>query len=434
MSSQVRGGGALSDHYAVERGVKQGSVLFPALFLLVMDPLLTQLQRSGLGLSINNFYTGGFLHADDIRSLATSSDSLKLQVSLVNNFARENFLKLNIQKCEIIQFSNSSTCGGAPQCAVDGSVLPVRTEAKCLGYWWGRHLTVNKSVEENIKKARRSFFHYGALGAFQGDLNPLSTVSVLETCVMPVLLYGSENWILTERCLDQLDSFLGEMAKRALKWPKHFSNTAALMALGMETARSKILIRKLGFLRRQLLEDATGIGALAVRSMLDDPNSLCVVQECRDLEVVYGTEYTSKILNCADEVNVGDLKKEIRGRDREIQMERCTVKAPLIAEVVERGGSWPSLWDAALHLGSRHTTGFQSLSRILAHHGHGANSCPLCDDQFSDTYLIDHILEVHAETLGISSPLSTDELLTQIVDRNITFVYKFRKVYVNLLQ
>ena len=52
-------------------------------------------------------------------------------------------------------------------------------------------------MEENIKKERRSFFHYGALGDFQGDLNPLSTGSVLETCVMPVLMYGSENWILT---------------------------------------------------------------------------------------------------------------------------------------------------------------------------------------------------------------------------------------------
>ena len=97
--------------------------------------------------------------------------------------------------------------------------------------------------------------------------------------------------------------------------------------------------------------------------------------------------YTSKILNCVYEVNVGELKKEIRGRDREfvVQIERCTVKAPLIAEVVKQGGSWPSVWDAALHLGSQHTTGFQSLSRILAHHGHGANPCPLCNDQFSDT-------------------------------------------------
>ena len=89
-------------------------------------------------------------------------------------------------------------------------------------------------MEENIKKVKRSFFHYGALGAFQGDLNPLSTGSVVETCVMPVLMYGSENWILTERCIDLPVSFLGEIAKRALKWPKHFSNSAALLTTWLE--------------------------------------------------------------------------------------------------------------------------------------------------------------------------------------------------------
>ena len=73
-----------------------------------------------------------------------------------------------------------------------------------------------------------------ALGTFQGGLNPLSTGSIIQTCVMPVLMYGSENWLLT---INQLDSFLGEMAKRALKWPRHFSNTAALVTIGMESIR-----------------------------------------------------------------------------------------------------------------------------------------------------------------------------------------------------
>ena len=45
---RVRLGGKLSQEFHVQRGVKQGSVLSPALFLLVMDPLLRQLQASGL--------------------------------------------------------------------------------------------------------------------------------------------------------------------------------------------------------------------------------------------------------------------------------------------------------------------------------------------------------------------------------------------------
>ena len=48
--------------------------------------------------------------------------------------------------------------------------------------------------------------------AFQGDISPLSSKEVIETWVMPVLLYGSEIWILTENLLQSLESFQGELA------------------------------------------------------------------------------------------------------------------------------------------------------------------------------------------------------------------------------
>ena len=52
------------------------------------------------------------------------------------------------------------------------------------------------------------------------------------------------------------------------------------------------MARKLGFLHGKLAEDAEGVGALAMRSMIDDANSLCLVEECRDLEEFYGTSFT----------------------------------------------------------------------------------------------------------------------------------------------
>ena len=70
---------------------------------------------------------------------------------------------------------------------------------------------------------------------------------------------------------------------------------------------------KLRFLKRQLAEGAVGVAAVAMRSLLDDPNSLCLVGECRELEEHFGTNYTrmlayhdhgSKLCPLCDEINL----------------------------------------------------------------------------------------------------------------------------------
>jgi len=63
------------------------------LFLIVMDPVLQQLEKSALGSSINNLYVGGYLYAEDIWTSANSLDNLGTQLSLVLRFAK-NIMKL----------------------------------------------------------------------------------------------------------------------------------------------------------------------------------------------------------------------------------------------------------------------------------------------------------------------------------------------------
>ena len=79
----------------------------------------------------------------------------------------------------------------------------------------GVQTTSMKSVEERICKAHGAFFAHGELGAFHGQLNPLSSRSLVETCVMPVLMYGSESWCLNASLLSKLESFQAEVGKES---------------------------------------------------------------------------------------------------------------------------------------------------------------------------------------------------------------------------
>lgn len=59
--------------------------------------------------------------------------------------------------------------------------------------------------------------------------------------------------------------------------------------------RCRITVSRLSFLKRQLVENASGIGAAAMSALIDDPDSLCLVRECKELEMYFGTMYTDEI-------------------------------------------------------------------------------------------------------------------------------------------
>ena len=73
--------------------------------------------------------------------------------------------------------------------------------------------------------------------------SPISSVSVIETCVLPALLDGAENWILTP----VLVIISGGISEEILCWPKHHSNTVATLAVGLHSMKSKVLEAKLSF-------------------------------------------------------------------------------------------------------------------------------------------------------------------------------------------
>ena len=127
-----------------------------------------------------------------MRTLATNKSTISTQVDIVTNFTKDQGLRINTSKTEVVAFSNNNSDFKNDTINICGEDISVSTSACCLGYWWYRDLSCKKDVEMNISKARKAFFASGSIGAFQGHLNPLSSRCIYLTCVLPVLLYGSE--------------------------------------------------------------------------------------------------------------------------------------------------------------------------------------------------------------------------------------------------
>ena len=281
-SARVKVNGHTSSCFNISRGVKQGSVLSPTLFLAVMDILLKQLRESGHGLHIRGTYMGGAIHADDLRMTATSSDSVTKQDKVIKSFASDSCLRLSTSKFEAVKISPYSHETAVIQIG-DSTIFTSKT-SKCLGVWWNSNLSAQHSVTENVNKARKAFFALGRLGAFQDDLNPLSSSSIFETCIIPVLLYGSETWLLDSTSLNTLESFQHKIRCRILRVPKFYSKSAVHIGLHWPTVATHVLIRKLNFLSKLLsgTEDTIShrvFTSLAMENVFD----ISLVQQCQIL-------------------------------------------------------------------------------------------------------------------------------------------------------
>ena len=153
-----------------------------------MGRFLTELKQNKGDISICNLYLGGAAHADDVRTMASSTQGIEDQGKMIANIATKNGLSLNESKTEIVRFSRK----------------------------------------------------------------PLSARTVIETCVLPTLCYGAENWILDDISLDLLNRFQSELGKRILRLSRFHYHLAPLLGLSWPSMAARIHLLKLGFLCRLL--------------------------------------------------------------------------------------------------------------------------------------------------------------------------------------
>ena len=153
----------------------------------------------------------------------------------------------------------------------------------------------DKQTTVTLVRMRRAL-----INTFHGQLNPLSSRSLIESCVMPVLMYGSEFWHLNTTLLSRLESFQAELGKRILRLPRTTATSIPLITLDWPSMRCRCLCAKLCFLSQACSGDSnTDTLREEVFKTLSysDVEALDLVKQCRLLELPYSTNFTSEVLS-----------------------------------------------------------------------------------------------------------------------------------------
>lgn len=219
--------------FVMHKGVRQGCVLGPILLIIVLAQISQEanLNEEGLSLSITNQvgimklsgeqlprkFPGGE-YADDMALLSTSRENLQNRVQRLADKAMKYGLKISTKKTQTMWLAQSRNHDPKERVTLNGEPLEMVSEFNYLGsIIAGNDSNVTKEIKTRICRARRKFNSLNFLWN-NNSLSRRIKVRLLNTFVLPVLLYACETWNTRQVEDISLQAFINSCTRRFMGW------------------------------------------------------------------------------------------------------------------------------------------------------------------------------------------------------------------------
>jgi hypothetical protein len=180
----VRWNSCLSQMVKISTGVRQGGILSPYFFAILVDDLLIKLNASSLGCRFRGLIFNAIMYADDLLLMSISITELQTLVNICVKEFSSIGLSINIKKSICMRIGPRFKLPVSKIC-VANQPLEWSNEIKFLGV----SILANSSFKCNFQTVRQKFFR--ALNGFFGKIGTHSstvvTLSLINSYCVPVL-------------------------------------------------------------------------------------------------------------------------------------------------------------------------------------------------------------------------------------------------------
>ena len=235
-SQRFNGRGAVTEQFDVGQGVRQGGILSTDLYKVYGNGLLDRHTTSGLGCHIGEICCVAPTCADDLAAATSSLTALqKIVFNSVDYSIMERYLLQPVKSVIVAMLKHCKDQAKLSEeinITMNGVRMPVVQEAMHMGILRSQD-SQESAVTHNIEKARRTVYSLMSAG-FHGDngLDPDTSIHLLQTYVLPVLVYGLEVLLPRKVLMERLNRIHKKFLKMILSLPETVADPAVYVLSG----------------------------------------------------------------------------------------------------------------------------------------------------------------------------------------------------------
>lgn len=195
----VRTNNEESKEFITEIGVKQGCVLSPLLFSVVIDEAIKEAKKKMKKLKLGYWkmketQLTELMFADDMAILADSEENLQFNLDILNKELNKINMKINVDKTKSMIISSGNKVHSIQ---INGQEIEQVDSYKYLGSIIESNGRIDKEINERMGKAGRIYNTMKTTFLGKREIPKNIKIEVIKKVVRPTILYSSESWTLS---------------------------------------------------------------------------------------------------------------------------------------------------------------------------------------------------------------------------------------------
>lgn len=259
---QVIHEGKLTDSFRIRTGVRQGCLLSPILFLMVLDKVMVQVNRRPRGLQWGLIdRLEDIDYADDLCLLCHKLSDMKDKLTELTTEGQKVGLKINVKKTKEMRINHRSQ----EELFVEDKKVEQVSEFQYLGSVVSATGGTEEDVDLRIRKAKGIFAQLHPIWRTH-QLRRKTKLKIFDSNVKSVLLYGCQTWKITKPIVNKIQVFINKCLRQILKiyWPNTISNAELWQRCNQTPIGETIKKRKYGWIGHTLRRPGNNISRQAL--------------------------------------------------------------------------------------------------------------------------------------------------------------------------